>query len=133
MRIKACVVREGGLPQPFAASKPISVEEVQLDPPGPGELLVKIGGAGLCHSDLSILNGDRQRNLPLVLGHEGAGEVVELGPGVDDVNVGDHVVFQFSASCGRCRRCLEGRPQVCERAAVAEIKRATHGGGKSFA
>ena len=69
MRMTACVIREGGLPQPFADSKPISVEEVELDPPGPDEVLVKIGGAGLCHSDLSVLNGDRKRGLPMVLGH----------------------------------------------------------------
>ncbi|MFT5445743.1 MAG: alcohol dehydrogenase [Gammaproteobacteria bacterium] len=122
MKMMACVVREGGLPQPFADSKPISVEEVTLDGPGPGEVLVKVGGAGLCHSDLSILNGDRQRGLPMVIGHEGAGEVVELGSGVDDIKIGDHVVFQFSASCGRCRRCLEGRPQICERAAASKAK-----------
>ncbi len=122
MKMMACVVREGGLPQPFAESKPISVEEVTLDGPGPGEVLVKVGGAGLCHSDLSILNGDRKRGLPMVIGHEGAGEIVELGAGVDDLKVGDHVVFQFSASCGRCRRCLEGRPQICERAAASKAK-----------
>jgi alcohol dehydrogenase len=122
VKMTACVVREGGHSQPFAESKPISVEEVTLDGPGPGEVLVKIGGAGLCHSDLSILNGDRQRGLPLVLGHEGAGEIVELGAAVNDVKVGDHVAFQFSASCGRCRRCLEGRPQVCERATASKAK-----------
>ena len=122
MKMMACVVREGGFPQPFAESKPISVEEVTLDGPGPGEVLVKVGGAGLCHSDLSILNGDRKRGLPMVIGHEGAGEIVELGAGVDDLKVGDHVVFQFSASCGRCRRCLEGRPQICERAAASKAK-----------
>jgi len=122
MKMMACVVREGGLPQPFTKSKPISVEEVTLDGPGPGEVLVKVGGAGLCHSDLSILNGDRQRGLPMVIGHEGAGEVVELGSSVDDIKIGDHVVFQFSASCGRCRRCLEGRPQICERAAASKAQ-----------
>ena len=122
MRMTACVVREGGVPQPFAQSKPISVEEVELCGPGASELLVKIGGAGLCHSDLSILNGDRSRGMPLVLGHEGAGEVMEVGDAIDDVAVGDHVVFQFSPSCGRCRRCLEGRPQICERAAVSRAK-----------
>jgi alcohol dehydrogenase len=122
VKMTACVVREGGLGQPFAKSKPISIEEVTLDGPGPGEVLVKVGGAGLCHSDLSILNGDRQRGLPIVLGHEGAGEIVELGAAVNDVKVGDHVAFQFSASCGRCRRCLEGRPQICERAAASKAK-----------
>jgi alcohol dehydrogenase len=120
VRIKAAVLREGGLPRPFGDSKPISIEEVELDSPGPGELLVKIGGAGLCHSDLSLINGDRSRGLPIVVGHEGAGEVVELGAGVPDVKVGDHVAFQFAPSCGRCRRCLEGRPQICELAAATK-------------
>jgi alcohol dehydrogenase len=122
MRMTACVVRAGGAAQPFAESKPVSVEQVELDGPGHEEMLVKIGGAGLCHSDLSILNGDRLRGLPIVLGHEGAGEVMEIGKGITDVKVGDHVVFQFSANCGRCRRCLEGRPQICQRATVTKAK-----------
>jgi len=100
----------------------VAVEEVELDPPGPGEVLVRVGGAGICHSDLSVVNGDRARGLPMVLGHEGAGEIVELGAGVTDVSVGAHIVFQFTPSCGRCRRCLEGRPQVCERAAATKSK-----------
>ena len=67
------------------------------------EVVVKVVGAGLCHSDLSVINGARGRALPIALGHEGAGEVVEVGSGVSDVRVGDPVVFQFSASCGRWR------------------------------
>lgn len=122
MRMTACVVRAGGAALPFVESKPVSIEEVELEPPGPDELLVKIGGAGLCHSDLSILNGDRQRGLPIVLGHEGSGEIVETGSAIRDVQVGDHVVFQFSSSCGRCRRCLEGRPQICQLHAQTRAK-----------
>ena len=121
MKIKAAVIREGGRPRPFAQSMPVTIEELELDGPGPGEALVKIGGAGICHSDLSVVNGDRGRGLPMVLGHEGAGEVMELGAGITDVSVGDHVVFQFSPACGRCRRCLEGRPQVCELAAATKV------------
>ena len=93
---------------------------VSLADPGPTEVVVKIAGAGLCHSDLSVINGDRPRPVPMVMGHEGSGEVVEVGSAVPDVKVGDHVVFQFSSSCGRCRRCLEGRPQVCELAAATK-------------
>jgi alcohol dehydrogenase len=122
MRMQACVVRQGGAEHPFTESQPISVEEIELSPPGPEEMLVRIGGAGLCHSDLSILNGARGRAFPLVLGHEGAGEVVETGSGITDVQVGDHVVFQFSASCGRCRRCMEGRPQICQLASAVRSK-----------
>ena len=120
IRCKAAVLRTIGAPRPYARSLPLSIEEVELAPPKPVELLVKIAGAGLCHSDLSVINGDRPRPVPMVLGHEGSGEVLEVGSAIDDVRPGDHVVFQFSASCGRCRRCVEGRPQVCERAAAAK-------------
>ena len=117
---KAAVLRTIGAPRPYAQSKPLSIEEIHLAPPKPVELLVRIAGAGLCHSDLSVINGDRPRPLPIALGHEGSGEVVEVGSAIDDVRPGDHVVFQFSAACGRCPRCVEGRPQVCERAAAAK-------------
>jgi len=120
IRCKAAVLRTIGAPRPYAQSKPLSIEEVNLAPPQSMELLVRIAGAGLCHSDLSMINGDRPRAVPIAIGHEGSGEVVEVGSAIDDVRAGDHVVFQFSASCGRCRRCLEGRPQVCERAAAAK-------------
>jgi alcohol dehydrogenase len=120
IRCKAAVLRTIGAPRPYAQSKPLSIEEVNLAPPRPVELLVRIAGAGLCHSDLSMINGDRPRPVPIAIGHEGSGEVMEVGSAIDDVRPGDHVVFQFSASCGRCRRCLEGRPQACERAAVAK-------------
>ena len=122
MRVKAAVLRSLAAPPPYADSRPIAIEEIELDPPGEGEVLVKVGGAGLCHSDLSVINASRPRPLPLVLGHEGAGEVVEVAVGVRDIAVGDRVVFQFSASCGRCPRCLEGRPQICEAHAVARAK-----------
>ncbi|MCH9674881.1 MAG: zinc-binding dehydrogenase [Gammaproteobacteria bacterium] len=124
MRIKGAVVREPSEARPYTNSQPVQIEELELDPPGNGEVLVKVGGAGICHSDLSVVNGARARLLPMLLGHEGSGEIVELGEGVTDVAVGDHIVFQFTPSCGRCRRCLEGRPQVCELAA------ATKGHGK---
>ncbi len=132
MRVKAAVLREIGAARPYAESQPIRIEEIDLDPPGESEVLVKVGGSGLCHSDLSVINGNRSQPLPLVLGHEGAGEVVEVGVGVRDIRADDHVVFQFSASCGRCARCLEGRPQICEAHAVARAKGELMGGGKRF-
>jgi alcohol dehydrogenase len=110
----------------------LQIEQINLAPPAPGEVLVKVIGAGLCHSDLSIIDGNRPRTLPLVLGHEGAGAIVELGAGVRDLAVEDHVVFQFSASCGRCPRCLEGRPQICETHAIARAKGELMGGGTRF-
>jgi alcohol dehydrogenase len=130
MKMKAVILYQGGASAPYAESQPLKVEEVDLAPPQANELLVRIGGAGLCHSDLSIINGSIPRALPMVLGHEGAGEVVEIGAGVTDVKVGDHVVFQFRSSCGRCRRCLEGRPALCEVAAKSKSNGELMSGGK---
>lgn len=119
MKIKAAVLNQMGVQPPYATSKPLSVEEVELDPPGHGEVLVKVAAAGLCHSDLSVINGDRPRPTPMVLGHEAAGVVEEVGPGVDDLAKGDHVIMVFVPSCGHCPPCAEGRPALCEPGAVA--------------
>ena len=100
--------------RPYEHSKPLAIEELELDPPGPGEVLVRIKAAGLCHSDLSVINGDRPRPLPMALGHEAAGIVEEVGPGVADLAPGDHVVCVFVPSCGHCGPCAEGRPALCE-------------------
>ncbi len=80
---------------------------------------MQVKAAGLCHSDLSVINGDRARPLPMVLGHEAAGVVEALGPGVDDLKAGDHVVMVFVPSCGHCLPCAEGRPALCEPAFAA--------------
>ena len=114
MKMRAAVIRETMKPRPYKDSKPFAIEEVELEPPGEGEVLVRIGAAGLCHSDLSTVNGDRPRPMPMVLGHEAAGEVVELGPGVKDLAAGDHVILVFVPSCGGCLPCMEGRPGLCE-------------------
>ena len=119
MKIKAAVLHEMGKAPPYAESRPLVVEELELEGPGPGEVLVRVEAAGLCHSDLSVINGDRPRPLPMALGHEAAGIVEELGPGVDDLKRGDHVVMVFVPSCGRCVRCMEGRPALCEPGAAA--------------
>ncbi|NQV78974.1 MAG: alcohol dehydrogenase catalytic domain-containing protein [Alphaproteobacteria bacterium] len=108
-----------GLPRPYSQSKPLKIETLDLDPPGEGEVLVKIHAAGLCHSDLSVIDGNRPRPMPMALGHEAAGEVLEVGRGIDDVEPGDHVVFVFVPSCGHCRPCASGRPALCEPAAAA--------------
>ena len=93
MKIKAAVIRQMGLPQPYADSKPMSIEEVELDKPGQREVLVQIKAASLCHSDLSTVNGDRPRQMPMVLGHEASGVVQEIGGGISDLKVGDHVAL----------------------------------------
>src|SRR5712692_8234130 len=94
------------------------VREVELDPPGPGEVSVAIAAAGVCHSDLHVRRGDWPVPAPLVMGHEGAGVVVEVGPGVTSLAEGDHVVLSWVAPCGRCRHCLAGREARCEVAAT---------------
>ncbi|MFC4353426.1 zinc-binding dehydrogenase [Fodinicurvata halophila] len=127
---KAAVLRSIGLPEPYAESRPLAIEEITLDPPGPTEVLVKVMGAGLCHSDLSVINGKRGRDVPMVMGHEGAGEVVEVGSAVTDIGTGDHVAFQFSVSCGRCRSCLSGRPNICDAAPAARSKGELISGGR---
>lgn len=119
MKIRAAILEAMGAPRPYAASKPLKIDEVELAPPGPGEVLVRLGAAGLCHSDLSVINGDRPRPTPMVLGHEAAGTVEELGPGVDDLRKGDRVVMVFVPSCGHCLPCAEGRPALCEPGAAA--------------
>jgi alcohol dehydrogenase len=119
MKIKAAVLNKMGVEPPYEKSKPLSIEEFDLDDPGHGEVMVKIGAAGLCHSDLSVIDGNRPRPTPMVLGHEAAGVVEKIGPGVDDLKVGDHVVMVFVPSCGHCLPCAEGRPALCEPGAAA--------------
>jgi len=119
MKTRAAVLRRMGVEPPYAQTKPLTIETIELDPPGRDEVLVRIGAAGLCHSDLSVINGDRPRPLPMALGHEAAGVVEEVGEGVHDLAPGDHVVMVFMPSCGHCLPCAEGRPALCEPGAVA--------------
>ena len=92
---RAAILREMGAPAPYAQSRPLEIREVQLAPPGAGEVTVRIRAAGLCHSDLSVINGSRPRVMPMVLGHEAAGEVVEVGPNPGGLKMGEHVVYSF--------------------------------------
>lgn len=114
MKVKAAVLREGGLSSPYVESRPLTIETVTLDPPEKGEVLVQIKAASLCHSDLSVINGSRPRPLPMALGHEAAGIVAEVGENVTNLKPGDHVVCVFVPSCGDCIPCKEGRPALCE-------------------
>lgn len=130
MKIRAAVVHTMGAAAPYAQSKPVAIHDVELDPPGDGELLVRIRAAGLCHSDLSVINGDRPRVMPIALGHEASAEVVECGPGVRDLKRGDHVVLVFVPSCGACLPCMEGRPALCEPGAAANTAGTLLGGAR---
>ncbi len=96
-----------------AHNAPVSVETVEVDPPKRGEVAVKLGACGVCHSDLSAITGTIALPLPLVLGHEGAGVVEEVGEGVAGLAKGDHVIFSFIYMCGKCRFCVAGRPVLC--------------------
>jgi S-(hydroxymethyl)glutathione dehydrogenase/alcohol dehydrogenase len=107
MKIRAAILWEQGTP--------LSVEAIELDPPGPGEVLVEIKAAGVCHSDLHPARGDWPAKVPLVLGHEGAGIVREVGTGVVGLRPGDHVVLCWAPACGVCPPCVEGRAVLCDR------------------
>src|SRR5438094_661634 len=95
MQTKAAVLYSMELPTPYAESQPLKIEQIELRGPGAGEVLIEIAGAGLCHSDLSVINGSRPRGMPLVMGHEASGIVREIGEGVKDLKPGDHVVCAF--------------------------------------
>ncbi|MGA0220624.1 MAG: NDMA-dependent alcohol dehydrogenase, partial [Ilumatobacteraceae bacterium] len=109
MRTRAAILRE--------LNAPWSVEEIELDPPKAGEVLVKLSASGMCHSDEHVVTGDlagATPPMPIIGGHEGAGVVVEVGEGVSSLAVGDHVVFGFIPACGRCESCVTGHSNLCD-------------------
>lgn len=118
--IVSAVLRREGNTAPFAESRPLELLALELAPPLPGELRVRIDAAGICHSDLSVVNGDRPRPLPMALGHEATGIVEALGdPAETAFAVGDRVVLVFLPACGECARCAAGEGYLCEPAAAA--------------
>lgn len=122
MKTRAAVLHALDLKAPFAQSKPLKIEEIELDDPGVGEVLVKMTAAGLCHSDLSVITGVRPRPVPMALGHEASATVLKIGDGVTNLRPGDRVVLVFVPSCGHCMPCMEGRPALCEPGAEANGK-----------
>lgn len=100
--------------RPYAKSRPLKLVEVELDAPRAGEILIRIDAAGLCHSDLSVIDGNRPRPLPMVLGHEAAATVLEAGDKDDEFAPGDTVVLTFLPTCGRCQPCATGESYLCE-------------------
>jgi alcohol dehydrogenase len=129
MRIQGAVLEEIGRNAPYEVSRPITISDLELDPPGQGELLVKIDAAGICHSDLSVVNGARPRPVPMLLGHESAGTVLELGDGVVDVKVGDRVIMTFLPRCGKCAGCATEGKLPCEVGSKANAAGTLLGGG----
>src|SRR3954468_16546856 len=133
MKVRGAVLREMGLEPPYAESRPLEIVELELAPPGPGELLVRVGAAGLCHSDLSVIDGSRPRVMPMVLGHEAAGEVVASGGDTPGFATGDHVVLSFVPTCGACGPCRAGRAALCEPGAAANAAGTLLGGDRRWA
>lgn len=129
MKVRAAVLDAMGKDRPYRDTRPLTVEELDLDPPGDGEVLIEIKAAGLCHSDLSVIDGNRPRPMPMALGHESAGVVAELGPNVTGLSVGDHVVATLIPSCGHCVPCASGRPMLCEPGVAANTAGTLYSGG----
>lgn len=120
MKIVAAVLDRSGETAPYAESAPLDLRTLDLDAPLPGELLVRIDAAGLCHSDLSVINGDRPRPMPMALGHEAVATVIATGDAADSLfSAGDRVVLSFLPPCGECVRCVEGHGYLCPRGAAA--------------
>lgn len=130
MKARIALLRSMGAARPYQDSKPLEIVEVDLDEPGAGEVRVKMAAAGLCHSDLSVINGDRPRDMPVALGHEASGVIEAVGPGVSRFAPGDHVVLVFVPSCGHCVPCASGRPALCEPGAAAAAKGTLIGGAR---
>jgi alcohol dehydrogenase len=119
MKITGAVLESMGASSPYAQSQPVVIRELELDEPGPHELLVRIEAAGVCHSDLSVVNGVRPRAVPLLLGHEAAGIVEALGADVTDLALGDRVVMTFLPRCEQCASCASDGRTPCERGSAA--------------
>tara|TARA_B110000090_G_scaffold210027_1_gene269475 strand:+ start:4382 stop:5506 length:1125 start_codon:yes stop_codon:yes gene_type:complete len=128
MIIKAAVLRQIYPTGLFRDSKPLQIQTVELDPPQAEEVLIHIKAAGLCHSDLVAIDGERPKPMPIVLGHETMGIVAEVGPSVTAFEVGDHVIPSFVASCGKCSMCRTGRPGLCAPASKANAAGTLMGG-----
>lgn len=122
MRIRGAVLERIGLSRPYAESKPITVGELDLAPPGDTELLVRIEAAGLCHSDLSVVDGNRVRPVPMLLGHEAAGVVEATGANVSDVRIGGRVVMTFLPRCGHCPACATNGLTPCQPGSAANAE-----------
>lgn len=129
MEIIGAVLETSGAEAPFAESQPFTVGPLELDPPQRGEILVRIEAAGVCHSDLSVVDGNRVRPTPMLLGHEAAGIVEQVGADVDDLAIGDRVVMTFLPRCGQCAGCRTDGRLPCEVGTAANTDGTLVGGG----
>lgn len=111
--MKSAILYKPSTEIPYSHSKPLKVMEIELDEIDDDEVLVEIAFAGLCHSDLSVINGKIPRPYPIALGHEASGKIVEIGNNVRNFRIGDHVACTFLASCMKCEFCRKGRPSLC--------------------
>ncbi|MBX3288270.1 MAG: zinc-dependent alcohol dehydrogenase family protein [Acidobacteria bacterium] len=132
MRTKAAVLYEMGRNAPYSETRPLVIDDIELEAPGSREVLVEVAAAGLCHSDLSVIDGSRPRVMPMVLGHEASGIVREVGADINDLAVGDHVVFSFVPVCSGCEYCLAGRAALCEKGAKANVAGTLLSGERRF-
>ena len=122
MRIRGAVLEQTGAPAKYADSRPLSVCELDLEDPGEQEILVRIECAGICHSDLSVVNGDRLRPVPMLLGHEASGIVQGVGEAVTDLAPGDRVVMTFLPRCRKCHGCASNGRLPCSEGTVSNTK-----------
>lgn len=128
--IKGAVLESIGADRPYVCTEPIRVQDLELEGPGQGEILVRIEAAGICHSDLSVVNGNRPRPVPMLLGHEAAGIVEELGEGVEDISIGQRVVMTFLPRCEDCPGCRSNGKTPCEKGSASNTKGVLLGGGR---
>jgi alcohol dehydrogenase len=131
--IRGAVLEHIGSSRPYAESRPISIAEVELSAPGPGEVQIRVEAAGVCHSDLSVVDGNRVRPTPMLLGHEAAGIIERVGEGLEDardVSVGQRVVMTFLPRCGRCPACATDGLTPCEPGSAANNAGTLLGGGR---
>ncbi|MGP5163007.1 alcohol dehydrogenase catalytic domain-containing protein [Arthrobacter rhombi] len=128
--IRGAVLETIGAASPFAASTPLRIQELTLAAPGPGEIRVRVEAAGVCHSDLSVVDGNRRRPVPMLLGHEAAGIVEELGAGVHDLALGQRVVMVFLPRCGECAECATDGRLPCSAGSATNNAGELLGGGR---
>ena len=129
LQIRGAVLEHIGSPRPYADSRPIQVDKVELAPPQRDEVLVRIEAAGVCHSDLSVVDGNRVRPTPMLLGHEAAGIVEQVADNVSDPTIGQRLVMAFLPRCGHCPACATEGLTPCEPGSAANAAGTLLGGG----